>query len=86
MIDLILKDVYNRGLRPFMPPYTENLKASLSEIPRYYFKELADQTYITLLWSEYNKIILEETAGKVINLINHFTKLQMLNFREHIPF
>ena len=69
-----------------MPPYTENLKASLSEIPRDHFRELADQTYITLSWSEYNKIILEETAGKVIYIINLLKKLQMLNFREHIPF
>ena len=57
-----------------MPPYTENLKASLSEIPRDHFKELADQTYITLLWSEYNKIIQQETAEMVIKSINFVSK------------
>ena len=69
-----------------MPPYTENLKASLSEIPRDNFKELADQTYITLLWSEYNNIVLEETAEMVIKSLNFVSKLLITSFREHIPF
>ena len=77
MIDLILKDVYDRGMRPFMPPYTENLKASLSEIPRDHFKELADQTYITHHrneWEEYNNFIQQETAEMVIMSLNFVSK------------